>query len=118
MENQNENVSIEKYVNSLNYEKFYGLIDSMDAVKRCNAYLPGFSVQVSMNITSALKNMGINTVFSKDAILSNMTQTENVYLNEVVQGIDLTINDKGISSTEIADKTTSSGVFLPSQKVE
>lgn len=107
----NENVSIEKYVNSLNYEKFYGLIDSIDAVKRCNAYLPGFSVQASMNITSALKNMGINTVFSKDAILSNMTQTENVYLNEVVQGIDLTINDKGISSTEIADKTTSSAVL-------
>lgn len=107
----NENVSIEKYIDSLNYEKFQGLIDSMDVIKRCNAYLPGFSVQVSMNITSALKNMGINTVFTKDAILTNMTQTENVYLNEVVQGIDLTINEKGISSAEIADKTTSSAVL-------
>lgn len=107
----NENVSIDEYVNSLNYEKFQGLIDSMDAVKRCNAYLPGFSVQASMNITSALKNMGINTVFTKDAILTNMTQTENVYLSEVVQAIDLTINEKGISTAEIADKTTSSAVL-------
>lgn len=106
-----ENIRMDEFINSLNNDKFTDLIDNMDVVNRCNAYLPGFSVQASMNITSALKNMGINSVFTKEAILTNMTQTENVHLNEVVQGVDLTINEKGISSAEIADKKTSNAVL-------
>ena len=58
-------------------------------------FLKEETIQLSV-VTYFPFSLYFNTVFSKDAILSNMTQTENVYLNEVVQGIDLTINDKPV----------------------
>ncbi len=107
----NENISIKDYINNFSGEKYVNLVNSVEALGRCNAYLPGFSVQASMNITSALKNMGINTVFSEEAIMSNMTQKENIHINEVVQGIEFSINEKGISSDEIKEKQTSNSVL-------
>lgn len=101
-----ENITISDYLKTLNSETFANLLNSIDITKRCNAYLPEFSVSKSVDLTSALKNMGINALFTEEADLTNMTQSEDVHLNNFVQSIDFSISEKGISSEKIDEKTT------------
>lgn len=102
----NEDISLSDYINNINSDSFINLIDSMDVLTKCNAYLPDFSKSTSVDLTDSLQNMGIKSIFTEEARLDNMTKTENVHLSQMIQSFDFQISANGISSSEIKEKTT------------
>ncbi len=103
----NDDVSLSDYLKNLSSEKFINFLNSLNPTTRCNAYLPAFSKSESVDITDALKNMGINLLFTDEANIFNITQSENVYVNKIVESIDFSISENGISSDIINEKTAS-----------
>lgn len=94
----NEGVTIEDCVKNLNSESFSAFLNSMDAFKKCNAYLPAFSAEASNDYTDALQNMGLNKAFTEDANFKNMTKAE-IQLNGMTQNLKFDISRFGISKS-------------------
>lgn len=106
-----EDISIDEYLNNLTSDVFLTMLNNMDVLTRCNAYLPGFSVNNTVDITASLENMGISTLFTEEADVSNLTRTEDVYVSQILQTINFDISENGISSTEIQEKSTANSVL-------
>ena len=80
--------------------------NSIDITKRRNDYLAEFAVSNSVDLNWSLKNMGTNALLTEEADLSNMTQTEDVHLNNFIQTMHFNISEKGVSAEKIDEKTT------------
>lgn len=94
----NDDISLSDYIKILDSDKLINFLNSLSPTERCNAYLPAFSKSENIDLTESLKKMGINSLFTDDANIFNMTQTDNIYLNQFVESIDFSISQNGISS--------------------
>lgn len=106
-----EEVSMEDYLKNLTGEAFLTMLNNMDPTVRCNAYLPNFYKSETADITAALKDMGINTIFTEEAKMGNMTKTEGVHLSKVLQAVDFEISENGLSTSDIQEKTAANSVL-------
>lgn len=98
----NEDATLEDCVKNLSGESFRGFLNSLDAFKKCNAYLPGFSAETSCDLTEALQNMGLKEAFTEDANFKNMTRAE-AQLDQVTQNLQLDISRFGISKSSASE---------------
>ena len=106
----NKNVDIYDYINSMPDDIFTNFRDNCifrtneteTSVEEhyTNLTLPKFKYDATIDLNNALRSMGINKVFEKDANLSKMLSKDyrELYVNNVIQKATVDLNEEGISA--------------------
>lgn len=98
----NSNQSLEDYVKSLTYDKLVSMPESVSATEFSKVSIPEFSVSKNSSLKNTLGKLGVKSIFSEEADVSK-SFSENVYVDDITQSVNITVNHNGIS----ADKSTS-----------
>ena len=97
----NENIDIDKYIASLDIEKFEKLIKSLQKIK-ADVSMPKFKIESRFEMKKYLMDMGIKAAFSKSADFSKMNGKSNLMIDEVIHKSFIEVSEKG---TEAAAAT-------------
>ncbi len=92
-----EDISIGEFMESFTQSRYETLIASQTATDTCVATIPQFEIRTRVDdLSESLKDMGITDAFDPDkADFSNLTNTGDVYLSQVVQEAFVQIGPKG-----------------------
>nr|XP_057935506.1 neuroserpin isoform X2 [Doryrhamphus excisus] len=63
--------------------------------QKVEVYLPRFKVEQKIDLKDSLEELGIKSIFTKDADLSAMTDKENLYIGMAVQKAYLEVTEEG-----------------------
>ncbi|XP_061781776.1 neuroserpin [Nerophis lumbriciformis] len=63
--------------------------------QKVEVYLPRFKVEQKLDLKDTLKELGIKTIFTKDADLSAMTDGKELYIGRAVQKAYLEVTEEG-----------------------
>ena len=92
----NEDVSLSDFVASLDGESLRSLLTKPWGGVEVNVTLPKFEVKYTVDLSAAVKRMGMTSAFDYDADFSGITtMPEGVYVGSILQKTFLSMNEKG-----------------------
>ena len=92
----NEDVSLSDFVASLDGESLRSLLKKPWGGVEVNVALPKFEVKYTVDLSAAVKRMGMTSAFDYDADFSGITTSpEGVYVGSILQKTFLSMNEKG-----------------------
>ncbi|MCH5296406.1 MAG: hypothetical protein J1E85_01925 [Ruminococcus sp.] len=105
----NEDTTLDEYISNFTSLEYQNLFTSIDITKKVTAKIPEFSIDsknTATNITKAVSNSGLYTLFTEDSTFANLTNsTEFVFDNMFEISPKLTVNAAGIGGTSSNDAT-------------
>lgn len=90
----NEDVSIEDYVNSMNWSEFVRAINNPDN-KQVQVYLPKFKAEYSAEINDTLKAMGIDDAFDPGKADFSKMSENGLYISRVLHKTFINVDERG-----------------------
>ena len=101
----NENMNINDYISNLSDDKLPKIIKNMNS-RTVNLALPKFEIDFSTNLASALKNMGMKISFTSKAQFNKIVDnSKNFYLNDIIQKIIFSVDEKGANAATVKTET-------------
>lgn len=96
----NEDTTLYKFINSLDGEKYSGILDSMDVFSTCRAYLPQFSCKGTLTLNNALKNAGADIIFTPQGDFSGLSFSTKASVESVTQSFSLSFTAGGVATSK------------------
>ncbi len=100
----NEDISLDNYISSLTYPEYSALLESLDVKTSVSASIPEFSIkegETAISLKDELSQCGLEDLFTKEIKLSNITFSNELFVNDILQlNPAVTVNATGISGTE------------------
>lgn len=93
----NEDLSLEEYLTTLTGEELSHLAASASATEFTQAYLPAFSCSYTQDLAPLMEDIGLSSLFSKDADFSKMT-SESVWIHNLTHKTSINIGPQGIQA--------------------
>lgn len=90
----NEGMSASELAQSLNYEEYQSIIGSMDIFTTCEAYLPQFGAEKSVDFRDALTKSGVNSIFT-DGDFAGLSFNQKATVNAAKQHLKFSVNAAG-----------------------
>lgn len=90
----NEDISVEDYINSMNWNKFmYAIGNARETAVQVT--LPKFKAEYSAEMNDTLKAMGINDAFESDKANFSKMADENLYIDRVMHKTFINVDERG-----------------------
>lgn len=90
-----EGMSLEEYVSNLTGQEFLDIVD-LESQEVCLSYLPEFSYNYKMELSGALKNMGLEVAFGDSSDFSNLsTKGSMIYIEKVEHQTFIQLDEEG-----------------------
>lgn len=105
-----ESVSIQELVNQLTAENWSQWNTAFSMETEVNLHLPRFTFEYEKSLNEVLINQGMGIAFGDQADFSGISQTEFLYISEVLHKSYVEVNEKGTEAaavTAIVFETTS-----------
>lgn len=95
-----EDVSVDQFIDGLTEEKFYSWLadfkqDSVDL------YMPKFRFNYDKKLKEVLSDMGMAIAFQGNADFSGINPTANLYINDVIHGSFVQVDEKGTEAAAV-----------------
>ncbi len=90
----NEGVSIGEYIASMSGEKF---VESVKSAKSCtvSTAMPKFTTEYSVELSDALKAMGMTSAFDDKADFSGIDSQNELFISQVMHKTYISVNERG-----------------------
>lgn len=103
-----ENTDINEFIDNLDGETFMELVDTADE-KEVYASIPEFEISYAIDMSDAVKDMGITDAFTTDADFENMMDAagpENVEIDSILHKTFISVNAEGTKAASGTDTVT------------
>lgn len=105
----NEGTTLADYISNFTNLEYQNLFDSIDFTKKATAKIPEFSAEsknTANNVTTAVSNSGLYTLFTDDSTFANMTNSNEFVFNNMFEiSPKLIVNASGIGGNTANDAT-------------
>ncbi|MCH5303275.1 MAG: hypothetical protein J1E41_00300 [Ruminococcus sp.] len=89
--------NVYKFINSLNSDRYFELMDSINVFKTCDAYLPQFSANSTLNF----KDNSNLEFLTKQGNYSALSYNKTAKISDIIQSLEFKITDSGISTNKL-----------------
>lgn len=100
----NEDISIDDYVQKLDYTELSKLLESFSIKNYATAYIPEFTINSEDKATSlkaVAEKSGLKTTFTEESDYKNLSHSGDIYPDDIMQKLpSITVNAYGINKTE------------------
>lgn len=105
----NEGISVQELCESLTYEEYQNIINSMNIFITCEAYLPKFKASENIEYKDVLTDLGVSSVFG-DGDFAGLSFNQRATVSAVNQSLRFSVNAAGSDAKK--------PVFSGSAKIE